>query len=191
MRARSCVPKARTNTHGTTPGRSVRQVAPAYWTWVSRGTDSRPAGSWSRIARLPPVKFGPTKMKGNALDFSCSGLKTAVLYHVREHPEILQKRFARGRSNAARERKFEQLLAAVLRQNAGRWYTSYSECGGARFGRAHHARGGRAGSGKRARFRWGGGEQPAARDRLKSAGNPWASKCFSRAGRFPPPITQR
>src|SRR6266550_6558768 len=32
-----------------------------------------------------PVKFGPTKMKGNALDFSFSGLKTAVLYHVREH----------------------------------------------------------------------------------------------------------
>src|ERR1700716_1028486 len=32
-----------------------------------------------------PVKFGATKMKGNALDFSFSGLKTAVLYHVREN----------------------------------------------------------------------------------------------------------
>jgi len=33
------------------------------------------------------VKFGPTKTRGNALDFSFSGLKTAVLYHLREHPE--------------------------------------------------------------------------------------------------------
>src|SRR6266852_6771242 len=42
-----------------------------------------------RLAAVPngaaaPVKFGPPKMKGNALDFSFSGLKTAVLYHVRE-----------------------------------------------------------------------------------------------------------
>src|SRR4030081_2201040 len=34
-----------------------------------------------------PVKFGPTKTRGNPLDFSFSGLKTAVLYHVREHAE--------------------------------------------------------------------------------------------------------
>src|SRR5215468_7178594 len=34
-----------------------------------------------------PVKFGPAKIKGNAYDFSFSGLKTAVLYHLREHPE--------------------------------------------------------------------------------------------------------
>ncbi|MDP9338316.1 MAG: tRNA (adenosine(37)-N6)-threonylcarbamoyltransferase complex transferase subunit TsaD [Acidobacteriota bacterium] len=34
-----------------------------------------------------PVKFGLTKTRGNALDFSFSGLKTAVLYHLREHPE--------------------------------------------------------------------------------------------------------
>jgi len=34
-----------------------------------------------------PVKFGPIKMKGNPLDFSFSGLKTAVLYHLREHAE--------------------------------------------------------------------------------------------------------
>src|SRR5437879_2264387 len=38
-----------------------------------------------------PVKFGPTKMKGNALDFSFSGLKTAVLYHVREHSEYTEE----------------------------------------------------------------------------------------------------
>jgi N6-L-threonylcarbamoyladenine synthase len=34
------------------------------------------------------LRFGPTKMSGNALDFSFSGIKTAVLYHLREHPEL-------------------------------------------------------------------------------------------------------
>jgi N6-L-threonylcarbamoyladenine synthase len=57
-----------------------------------------------------PVKFGPTKTRGNPLDFSFSGLKTAVLYHVREHagygPEIRLREEALGRG----ERKFEQLL---------------------------------------------------------------------------------
>jgi N6-L-threonylcarbamoyladenine synthase len=57
-----------------------------------------------------PVKFGPTKTRGNALDFSFSGLKTAVLYHLREHPEYslgIQKR-----EEALREghRSFAELL---------------------------------------------------------------------------------
>lgn len=34
------------------------------------------------------VPFAPAKMKGNALDFSFSGIKTAVLYYVREHTEL-------------------------------------------------------------------------------------------------------
>jgi N6-L-threonylcarbamoyladenine synthase len=57
-----------------------------------------------------PVKFGPTKTRGNALDFSFSGLKTAVLYHVREHSEYLEE--IRGREAAIREgrRSFEDLL---------------------------------------------------------------------------------
>jgi N6-L-threonylcarbamoyladenine synthase len=57
-----------------------------------------------------PVKFGPTKMKGNALDFSFSGLKTAVLYHVREHAEYAAEIRAREESLQRGERKFEQLL---------------------------------------------------------------------------------
>jgi N6-L-threonylcarbamoyladenine synthase len=57
-----------------------------------------------------PVKFGPTKMKGNALDFSFSGLKTAVLYHVREHPEYAEEIRAREEALQRGERKFEQLL---------------------------------------------------------------------------------
>jgi tRNA N6-adenosine threonylcarbamoyltransferase len=57
-----------------------------------------------------PVKFGPTKTKGNALDFSFSGLKTAVLYHVREHTEYAGEIGAREEALQRGERKFEQLL---------------------------------------------------------------------------------
>src|SRR5229473_3121013 len=68
-----------------------------------------------RLAAVPngaaaPVKFGPTKMKGNALDFSFSGLKTAVLYHVREHPEYSEEIRTREEALQRGERKFEQLL---------------------------------------------------------------------------------
>lgn len=34
------------------------------------------------------VRFGGTKMRGNPYDFSFSGIKTAVLYHLRRHPEM-------------------------------------------------------------------------------------------------------
>jgi N6-L-threonylcarbamoyladenine synthase len=58
----------------------------------------------------PPVKFGPTKTRGNPLDFSFSGLKTAVLYHVREHPEYSGEIRTREDALQRGERKFEQLL---------------------------------------------------------------------------------
>ena len=58
-----------------------------------------------------PVKFGPTKMRGNSFDFSFSGLKTAVLYHVRENPEYLPEIAAREAAIARGERNFDQLLA--------------------------------------------------------------------------------
>src|SRR6267154_317818 len=57
-----------------------------------------------------PVKFGATKMKGNTLDFSFSGLKTAVLYHAREHPEYSREIRTREEALQRGERKFEQLL---------------------------------------------------------------------------------
>jgi N6-L-threonylcarbamoyladenine synthase len=57
-----------------------------------------------------PVKFGPTKTRGNALDFSFSGLKTAVLYHVREHAEYAPEIESREEALARGERKYEQLL---------------------------------------------------------------------------------
>lgn len=66
-----------------------------------------------------PVKFGPTKTRGNPLDFSFSGLKTAVLYHVRERaeygPEIRRREEAIERG----ERKFEQLLPLCSPQTLG------------------------------------------------------------------------
>jgi len=58
----------------------------------------------------PPVKFGPTKIKGNAYGFSFSGLKTAVLYHLRENPEYAPEIQAREAAIARGERKFDQLL---------------------------------------------------------------------------------
>jgi N6-L-threonylcarbamoyladenine synthase len=58
----------------------------------------------------PPVKFGPTKIKGNAYDFSFSGLKTAVLYHLRENPDYVPEIQAREAAITKGERKFDQLL---------------------------------------------------------------------------------
>jgi N6-L-threonylcarbamoyladenine synthase len=57
-----------------------------------------------------PVKFGPTKMKGNTYDFSFSGLKTAVFYHLRENPDYLPEIQARELAITRGERTFDQLL---------------------------------------------------------------------------------
>ncbi len=91
-----------------------------------------------------PVKFGPTKTRGNALDFSFSGLKTAVLYHLREHPEYGEG--IRKREEALRDgqRSFAELLAlcdgttlglvrefqnAVVRDLVERTMMGAEECG--------------------------------------------------------------
>jgi N6-L-threonylcarbamoyladenine synthase len=58
----------------------------------------------------PPVRFGPTKMRGNALDFSFSGLKTAVLYHLREHPEYSEDIGVRQAALERGDNTFEKLL---------------------------------------------------------------------------------
>src|SRR5205085_416141 len=57
-----------------------------------------------------PVKFGSIKTRGNPYDFSFSGLKTAVLYHVREHPEYSDEIRSREEALVRGERKYEQLL---------------------------------------------------------------------------------
>jgi N6-L-threonylcarbamoyladenine synthase len=58
----------------------------------------------------PPVRFGPTKMRGNTLDFSFSGLKTAVLYHLREHQEYSEDIRVRQDALERGENTFEKLL---------------------------------------------------------------------------------
>jgi N6-L-threonylcarbamoyladenine synthase len=67
----------------------------------------------------PPVKFGPTKTRGNALDFSFSGLKTAVLYHLREHPEYDQEIVKRRERLEAVQANFEELLPMCSPQTLG------------------------------------------------------------------------
>lgn len=66
-----------------------------------------------------PVKFGPTKTRGNPLDFSFSGLKTAVLYHLREHAEYSGEIRQREEALAHGERKFEQLLPLCSKTTMG------------------------------------------------------------------------
>jgi len=66
-----------------------------------------------------PVKFGPTKTRGNPLDFSFSGLKTAVLYHVREHPEYREEIRCRQEALAHGKRSFEDLLPLCSPQTLG------------------------------------------------------------------------
>ncbi len=66
-----------------------------------------------------PIKFGPTKTRGNPLDFSFSGLKTAVLYHVREHAEYSAEIRAREEALSRGERKFDQLLPLCSPQTLG------------------------------------------------------------------------
>lgn len=55
------------------------------------------------------LRFGPIKMSGNALDFSFSGVKTAVLYHLREHPELNPEIEARREALGAGRRSAGQL----------------------------------------------------------------------------------
>lgn len=58
-----------------------------------------------------PVRFGSTKTRGNPLDFSFSGLKTAVLYHLRDHAEYTPEIRKREEALARGERKFDQLFS--------------------------------------------------------------------------------
>jgi N6-L-threonylcarbamoyladenine synthase len=66
-----------------------------------------------------PTKFGPTKTRGNPLDFSFSGLKTAVLYHLREHPEYNEEIRRREESLLAGHRTFDELLPLASAQTLG------------------------------------------------------------------------
>jgi N6-L-threonylcarbamoyladenine synthase len=56
------------------------------------------------------LNFGPVKIKGNPYDFSFSGIKTAVLYYVRAHPEFNDEIEARKRAQQEGRRKVADLL---------------------------------------------------------------------------------
>jgi N6-L-threonylcarbamoyladenine synthase len=53
--------------------------------------------------------FGVPKMKGNAFDFSFSGIKTAVLYHLRRNPQLQPEIEARQAALARGERSADAL----------------------------------------------------------------------------------
>jgi N6-L-threonylcarbamoyladenine synthase len=55
------------------------------------------------------IRFGEPKMKGNPYDFSFSGIKTAVLYHLRGNPQFQPEIEARQQALARGERSAEAL----------------------------------------------------------------------------------
>jgi len=58
-----------------------------------------------------PVDFGATKIKGNPFDFSFSGIKTAVLYYIRAHPELQPEIAKRREALDEGKRRTKELLA--------------------------------------------------------------------------------
>jgi N6-L-threonylcarbamoyladenine synthase len=55
------------------------------------------------------MKFAEAKTRGNAYDFSFSGIKTAIFYYLRKHPELHPETEARNAALARGERKADQL----------------------------------------------------------------------------------
>lgn len=56
------------------------------------------------------IRFGEPKMKGNPFDFSFSGIKTAVLYHLRAHLELEPGIRARCEAHLQGKRRAAELL---------------------------------------------------------------------------------
>ena len=69
------------------------------------GTNHRASGD--------ALRFSEVKIKGSPYDFSFSGIKTAVLYHLRKHPEFEPEIAARREALARGERKASQLRPLV------------------------------------------------------------------------------
>jgi N6-L-threonylcarbamoyladenine synthase len=65
------------------------------------------------------VRFAEPKMKGNAFDFSFSGIKTAVLYHLRANPQLQPEIDARLASLARGERSADALRALCTPETLG------------------------------------------------------------------------
>ena len=74
---------------------------------------ARVAAAGSNFNEKDGLKFGPVKIKGNAFDFSFSGIKTAVLYYVRAHPEFDGEIAARREALQQGRRKADELAASL------------------------------------------------------------------------------
>lgn len=96
----------------------------------------------SKAGAATGPKFTVAKMKRNPYDFSFSGLKTAVLYYVREHPEFAPEIARREAALEAGRRKFDDLMPlcspatlglvrsfqdAVVAELAGRMFNAAEE----------------------------------------------------------------
>src|SRR5580704_11830374 len=68
------------------------------------------AASGEKFRGEDPPNFGPVKIKGNPYDFSFSGVKTAVLYYVRAHPEFTEEIDARKKALHEGRRKAADLF---------------------------------------------------------------------------------
>ena len=70
-------------------------------------------------AQKEAVEFPATKIKGNPYDFSFSGIKTAVLYYLRAHPELQPEIDERRQALGRGERSADQLLPLCSAQTLG------------------------------------------------------------------------
>jgi N6-L-threonylcarbamoyladenine synthase len=70
-------------------------------------------------AQKEAVEFPATKIKGNPYDFSFSGIKTAVLYYLRAHPELQPEIEERRQALGRGERSADQLLPLCSAQTLG------------------------------------------------------------------------
>jgi N6-L-threonylcarbamoyladenine synthase len=68
------------------------------------------AASGEKFLENDAPNFGPVKIKGNPYDFSFSGIKTAVLYYVRAHPEFAGEIETRKKALQEGRRKVSDLL---------------------------------------------------------------------------------
>ncbi|HLJ24988.1 MAG TPA: tRNA (adenosine(37)-N6)-threonylcarbamoyltransferase complex transferase subunit TsaD [Candidatus Acidoferrales bacterium] len=71
---------------------------------------AKAAASVASFKEKDTLRFGPVKIKGNPYDFSFSGVKTAVLYYVKSHPEFAEEIEARKKALQEGRRKAADLL---------------------------------------------------------------------------------
>ena len=79
-----------------------------------------------RTATPQAIRFGEPKMKGNPYDFSFSGIKTAVLYHLRRNPQLQPEIEARQQALARGERSADASACALDSRDTSIWSRAFS-----------------------------------------------------------------